>query len=332
MAKPPVLSVIVITRNNGDKLQETFESLRAQTFQDFELLIVDDGSTDDTWGQIHALDWKRLRAHYNETPLGEAAAINQAFEWAEGEYFALHRAGDVSHPKRFAKQLERMRRGATLGAVGCYADWVDRDGALLRHWEPATGHKSIMVQLEMEGEAFTILGVPVAAVQGTLMFRADAVTDVGGLREGLRTAAVVDLLRRLARDYKLANLKEVLYTATYHPDDPFFDDYLEGRIYAALALQLAEERERYDAERTNFEEAVKLIDSRDEQLGYFAQRAERAANYMRWAETFEAWGDTAAPHARQMWLRALKSWPLEPGVWRFATRRLRRQEMDGERQ
>lgn len=323
MAKPPRLSVIIITYNNGANLPRTITSLQEQSFQDFELLIVDDGSTDGTWEFIDQMTWPRLRAHRNETPHGEAAAINQALEWSEGEYIALHRSGDVSHPKRFTKQIERMRRGRTLGAVGSYVDWVDEAGRLLRHWEPPTGHKAILLQLEQEGEAFTLQGMPVAAVQGSMMFRFDALEEVGGLREELGLAAVMDLWRRLGETYKLANLKEVLYTATFNPDDAIFGDYFEGRIYAALALQLAEERARHEEERTNYDEAVKAIAAgREERLRGVARRAERAGNYVRWAEAFDEWGDGASEHVREMWLRAVAAWPFNPAVWRFAARQL----------
>ncbi|HOA24079.1 MAG TPA: glycosyltransferase family 2 protein [Aggregatilineales bacterium] len=323
MAKVPSLSVIIITHNNGANLPRTIESLREQTYQDFELLIVDDGSTDGTWELIDQMTWQRLRAHRNETPRGEAAAINQALEWAEGEFIALHRSGDVSNPKRFAKQIERMRRGRTLGAIGSYVDWVDEAGRLLRRWEPPTGHKAILLQLEQEGEALTLQGVPVMVVQGSMMFRFDALEEVGGLREELGLAAVMDLWRRLGETYKLANIKEVLYTATFNPDDPMFGEYFEGRIYAALALQLAEERAQHQQEQTNFEEAVKTITTgREERLRGIARRVERASNYMRWAETFENWGDGASEHVREMWLRAVAAWPFNPEVWRFAARQL----------
>lgn len=326
MGRPPLLSVIMVTHNNGANLERTVDSLRAQTFDDFELLIVDDGSTDGTWELIDAMKWSRLRAHHNEAPRGEAAALNQAIEWAEGAFIALHGAGDVSDPKRLAKQVDRMRRGQTLAAVGSYVDWVDEEGGLLRRWEPPSGHKAILLQLEREGEAFSMKGVPLAAVQGSMMLRAEAVEGVGGMREGLGLATMTDLLRRLSDGYKLANLKEVLYTAYYDPGAPIFSDYFQGRIYAALALQLAEERAKHDQERTDYGEAVKLIAARDEVMSGPARRAERAGNYLRWAEEFEEWGDAAALHSRELWLRALAAWPFNPQVWRFATRRMFRDQ------
>lgn len=322
MADAPLLSVIIVTRNNGAHLPRTIQSLHEQTFKDYELLIVDDGSTDGTWEMIDRLKWQQMRAHRNVTPRGEAAAMNQAFDWAQGEYVALHRSGDRSDKKRLQEQVSRMKRGRTLAAIGACVDWVDENGELLRRWEPPSGHKSILLQLQREGEAFSMKGVPLAAMQGVMMFRAEAVEKVGGLREEMGMAAVLDLWRRLGDDYKLANLKEVLYTAYFDPDAPVFSEYFEGRIYAALALQLAQERKKHQKERTDYDKAIKLIAGRGDQMNPIARRKERAENYIRWTEQFEQWGDAASEHVQEMWLRALTAWPFNSRVWQFATRRI----------
>jgi hypothetical protein len=230
----PALSVIITAYNGEDGLPRALDSLRAQTFDDFELLIVDNGSTDGTWEFIQALDWRRMRGHRLKARRHEVDAFTQVLAWAQGKYVVHHGAGDVSAPGRFEAQIARMKRGRTLGAVGAYARWVDAEGGTLREIRPPSGHKTIVKWLEREDAEF-VLGI----ARGAAMLNREALEAVGGFRSALGHAAFLDIwLRLAASDYKLANVTTPLYTVHFNPAAPYIRFHAEARAFATLARDL----------------------------------------------------------------------------------------------
>jgi hypothetical protein len=233
-AGAPALSVIITVYNGEEDLPRALDSLRAQTFDDFELLVVDNGSNDGTWEVIQELSWRRMRAHRLKERRHEVDAFTQALAWAQGQYVVHHGAGDVSEPGRFEQQIARMKRGRTLGAVGAYARWVDAEGGMLREIKPPSGHKAILKWLEREDAEF-VLGI----ARGAAMLNREALEDVGGFRTALGHAAFLDIwLRLAASDYKLANVTTPLYTVQFNPAAPYIRFHAEVRAFATLARDL----------------------------------------------------------------------------------------------
>jgi hypothetical protein len=233
-AGAPTLSVIITVYNGEEDLPRTLDSLRAQTFDDFELLVVDNGSNDATWEIIQEVSWRRMRGHRLKERRHEVDAFTQALAWAQGQYVVHHGAGDVSEPGRFEQQIARMKRGRTLGAVGAYARWVDAEGGTLREIKPPSGHKAILKWLEREDAEF-VLGI----ARGAAMLNREALEDVGGFRTALGHAAFLDIwLRLAASDYKLANVTTPLYTVQFNPAAPYIRFHAEARAFATLARDL----------------------------------------------------------------------------------------------
>lgn len=123
----PKLSVIIASYNHQDYIAETLRSLERQTFRDFEIIIVDDGSTDKT---VEVARNTRSRAQiYTQENQGVVAARNRGMNLAKGKYICFVDSDDVVLPERFAKQVALLDSNAELGLVYADALIIDSQGA-----------------------------------------------------------------------------------------------------------------------------------------------------------------------------------------------------------
>jgi glycosyltransferase involved in cell wall biosynthesis len=113
---PGLVSVIIPTYNRGDIIGETIASVLAQTYPQFEILLIDDGSTDNTRQVVSAIDDKRLRYFYKENG-GTSAARNSGLDSARGEFIAFLDHDDLWESWKLEAQLEILRRHADAGLV-----------------------------------------------------------------------------------------------------------------------------------------------------------------------------------------------------------------------
>jgi glycosyltransferase involved in cell wall biosynthesis len=122
------VSVIIPAHDAAPVLAETLASVSAQTFQDWEIVAVDDGSHDETWSILEAAG-PRVRALRNPTALGPAAARNRALAQARGELVAFLDADDLLLPPYLERQIARLdealARGRRVGLVACDARLLD---------------------------------------------------------------------------------------------------------------------------------------------------------------------------------------------------------------
>lgn len=120
----PVVSIILPTYNRARFLPRCIRSVLAQTFEDFELLIIDDASTDETSEVVAKFQDPRIRYHRLETNQRQCRARNIAIQMAEGEFIAFQDSDDLWLPERLSSQLEQMRvhddsLGLVFGAAIC---------------------------------------------------------------------------------------------------------------------------------------------------------------------------------------------------------------------
>ena len=116
----PSVSVVLPTYNRADTLGRAIESVLAQTFDHFELIIVDDGSTDSTDTVLAGLDDRRIRVVRSALNRGVSAARNIGIAQARGDFIAFQDSDDVWRPHKLARQVERIVGAAdNVGVVGC---------------------------------------------------------------------------------------------------------------------------------------------------------------------------------------------------------------------
>ena len=125
-----LVSIIMPTYNCGAFIGETIASVQAQTHSHWELLVVDDCSTDDTAEVVAALAENDPRIHYVrlETNSGAAVARNRAMELAQGRYMAFLDSDDLWHPDKLRRQIDFMTSRGVAMSCTAYAQ-IDEQGA-----------------------------------------------------------------------------------------------------------------------------------------------------------------------------------------------------------
>lgn len=117
----PRVTVLTTLYNKGPFIEEAVRSILNSTFSDFELLVVDDASTDDGPERIRRIGDHRVRLLLSSENTGRAAAANRGYDAARGEYVAVLDADDIAHPERLEKQVAFMDANPDIGVCGSYA-------------------------------------------------------------------------------------------------------------------------------------------------------------------------------------------------------------------
>jgi glycosyltransferase involved in cell wall biosynthesis len=210
MTAAPLVSVLMPVLDAEPFLEEAIESILGQSFGDFELLALDDGSTDASPRMLEAFAARdaRVRVLHGEHG-GLARRLNQGIEQARGELVARMDADDVAHPERFARQVEYLRAHPECVAVGTDTLEVDSERWPIRTLGVMAAHEEIDARL-LEGDGG-------ALVHASAMYRGEALRALGGYRVELEAGEDVDLHLRLAERGRLANLTEVLLEYRKNP-------------------------------------------------------------------------------------------------------------------
>ena len=198
MHKHPVISVIMPVYNAEPYLEEALESILAQTFGDFELILIDDGSTDGSVEILNRYAAVQERIRLIRRPnTGLTKALNECLRLARGEFVARMDADDVCTPDRFEKQVAFMRANPETVLLGGAYDLVDAEGRHLRRVSQPLDDASLQ-RICLSG--LTPICHPLA------MMRRGAVLKAGGYDETFLVAQDLDLWLRLGEIGKLANI------------------------------------------------------------------------------------------------------------------------------
>ena len=206
----PVVSVVMPVYNSERYVARAVESILCQTFGDFEFIIIDDGSTDDSGGILEdfAVKDRRIRL-VRRANTGYAVALNEGLGMARGEFVARMDSDDVSRPERFARQVEFLRAKPEVVAVGGQVVVIDPDGDAMWPMDHCpTGHEAI--------DADHINGVGGRIMHPAAMFRRYSLERVGGYRTEFEPAEDLDLFLRLAEVGRLANVESIVLEYRVH--------------------------------------------------------------------------------------------------------------------
>lgn len=132
MSAAPKVSVVVCAYNAQKYLSETIESVLAQTFRDFELVIVDDGSTDGTEALVRSYLGRGPIVYHKQANAGFGAARNKAVELARAEWIAIIDHDDVCLPERLERQYEAASRHPEAGLIFSNSEYFLDDGSIFR--------------------------------------------------------------------------------------------------------------------------------------------------------------------------------------------------------
>ncbi len=126
------VSVIMPVYNGAKYLGEAIESILGQTYKDFEFLILNDGSTDESLAIVRSFDDRRIRVIDNGRNLGLIATLNRGFEEAKGDYLVRMDADDRARPQRIHRQLDYLEKNPAVGVVGSFVSTLGSDQKNLR--------------------------------------------------------------------------------------------------------------------------------------------------------------------------------------------------------
>ncbi|MBD3883571.1 glycosyltransferase [Phormidium tenue FACHB-886] len=208
MSEPPTVSALMPIYNVDRYLAAAIESILAQTWTDFELIIIDDGSTDGS-GKIlerYARRDERIKLSSRENR-GISKTRNELLAQARGEFIAIVDGDDVSMPDRFARQVGFLRGHPNVLCVGSALDWIDEQDRHLGHCE--------MPQTDREIQSLLVGGISMLHHPCT-MVRRSALLQVGGYDESLVASVDLDLWLRLGELGELANLPDTLLRYRLH--------------------------------------------------------------------------------------------------------------------
>lgn len=202
-APAPRVSVVLPVYNCPNYVRLAIDSMLAQTFTDFELIAIDDGSRDATPEVLRRIEDPRVRIVAQENR-GLPATLNRGIELARGEYVARQDHDDYSHPERLARQVAYLDAHPACALVGTWAEIIEGETATGR----VHAHSCENVALKLE----LLFDNPF--VHSSVMMRRAVVTEEGGYSTDRDRQPPEDyeLWSRIARNHELANLSEVLHT------------------------------------------------------------------------------------------------------------------------
>jgi len=196
----PIISVNIATYNRGRYIREAIDSVLAQSFKNWELVVVDDGSTDNT-KQVVAPYLKDSRIKYfkNETNKNISFTRNRALALSQGEFIAILDSDDVWNDiDKLAKQLAFLRKNTEYALIGTNAVAIDPAGKPLRDLNVPLSDTEIRRVILSKNVIF----------HSSVMYRKNLVEDLGVYNLALNGIEDYDLWLRLGKSHKLANLSD----------------------------------------------------------------------------------------------------------------------------
>lgn len=204
----PIISVVMAVRNVERFLAESIRSILEQSFEDFEFIIVDYGSTDNSKSIVSSYAARDNRIKLHEIPscvLPEAR--NAGCVLAQGRYIAIMDADDVALPDRLHSEVDYMESHPQVALLGGAVEWIDAAGKSFHvHRHPSNDR-----EIKSDLRTHCVFWHP------TVVIRTDAFKAVGGYRHAFVCAHDYDLAVRIAERYECANLENVVLRYRVHP-------------------------------------------------------------------------------------------------------------------
>jgi len=293
----PKVSVLMSVYNGERYLRGAIDSILAQTFGDFEFIIINDGSTDGTRSILESYRDERIRLFHQDN-MGLTKSLNKGIRLARGEYIARMDADDISAPERLALEAAHLDSHPGCAGVSAYAHFIDHRGRILATHTPPTKPKDVADALSKGN------------VLNSEMLRKPALEAVGLYREEFRYAQDYDLCLRLAERYDLANLPEFLYSIRFHPRSITISRMAVQSFYADMARVLAAERRATGSDRLQRGEPLLTPDDRRRLEQLRRSRKARSKGMAALARKFELGGNRGL--AIRFYLKAVALNPGDP--------------------
>ena len=229
----PRVSVLIAVYNAAQFLGQAIASVLAQTYGDFELIAVDDFSSDDSLAILQSVADPRIRIIKHNANLGASIARNDALAEARGEFIAILDADDVCAPERLERQVAFLDANPKVGLVGCgIYDNTDVNGTVLHRSQLPLDNTTIQRTLMKEW----------CFLHSSIMFRKSLQEVVGGYREAFEPAEDHDFVLRILELCHAHNLSEPLVSYRLNPKGLSVSGHRQVNEARRAAIRLAQQR------------------------------------------------------------------------------------------
>lgn len=227
----PKISIILPVYNGERFVSNAIDSILNQTFTDFELIVIDDGSKDGTYDLLNDYKKKdsRIKVISRENK-GLIATLNEGFSIARGEYIARQDDDDISHLSRFEKQVGFLDENLEYALCGTFYNVVDEKNKFIRkHFLPSSNEN---IQQHLFDSCFG---------HGTIMLRRSMILDMPWYRKDALYVEDYDFFIRVAKKFKVYNIPEYLYDWCFRGESVSFGNYKAQRTNK-IAIQMSHEQ------------------------------------------------------------------------------------------
>jgi glycosyltransferase involved in cell wall biosynthesis len=303
----PTVSVLIPVHNTARWLAETVASVQSQSVADWELVAIDDGSTDGSLEVLQRLAAREPRMRVlGRSNKGLVATRNELLGLARGEFVAWLDSDDRMMRDRLGLQLDRFAREPGLLCLGGACTLTDPDGLPLRTHAFATDHDDLVRAMREE----------IAFYFPSVTMRRAAAVKAGGFRDPFAIAEDYDLCLRLSEMGRVGNVPEVVLLYRQHMTSTANSGRAKTHAYSRLVRELAEERRSTGSDRLQRGEPVSI---QFDPLP--STRRNHAETHRRWA--WWALGHGSLHTARKYALRSIREAPFHRESWKLMACALR---------
>jgi glycosyltransferase involved in cell wall biosynthesis len=225
----PRVSVIIPTYNRAHLIGEAIDSVLAQTYRDFEVILVDDGSTDNTRDVLRKYDGQ-ITYLYQDTQ-GRSKARNTGIGMATGEYIAFLDSDDVWLPHKLERQVPLLDADLAIGLIHSFTEVIDEHGRLLPE---ATSSRLVAYDKALKkGYTYEAMSGHCLMFLSTVFIRRECLEAVGPFDPDIPAFEDWDLYLRVALKYRIATIPEPLVRFRIHKGHTSLEEFVEGRIRTA---------------------------------------------------------------------------------------------------
>lgn len=237
----PLVSVVMPVYNASVFLRAAIESIINQSFKDFELILINDGSTDDSEIIIRSYNDVRIRYKFQQNG-GVANALNTGLRMAAGKYIWRHDADDTSLPDKLKQQVEFLEKNPVYALCATQIAFMTERGKIaLNFRQPKDHYFDDAPFIEVKREHFN----PYSPItHATVLIKRDIIEEFRGFRTEFLTAEDVDLWLRIIQKHKAAVLNSCNYFVRLNKASATKRHGWKNEFYRNLAFKFYDQRER----------------------------------------------------------------------------------------
>ncbi len=212
----PKVSALITAYNAMTTIQESLDALLNQTFSNFEIVVVDDGSSDQTASIVQNLAARDPRIHFfSPGRLGRARALNYGLAKCRGEWIAINDSDDVSHEDRLLRQMKFLAENPESVLVGTW----------YRVWRQVENRSEDICHPLADADLRAALTWGQPFHHSSVIMKKTALDEIGGYNEKRHFLLDRDIFIRLAKRGFVANIPEILVTVKRHPQQFFYHGF-----------------------------------------------------------------------------------------------------------